>query len=59
MMLEVNEMGLPEQGPAADAPEEAQVLTVEESCGRLSQYLRDILRDAERARLDVDRLSEP
>ncbi len=64
MEREVNEMSLPEQEPAANIPWEeepqgVQNLTVEESCGRLCQYLQDILRDADGAQLDVDRLSEP
>ena len=36
-----------------------EVLTTEESCRELARYLKDILRDAGRARLDTGRLSEP
>lgn len=57
MELEINEMN--QQPRTAPAAPEVQCLGVEESCGRLGQYVQDILRDAQGARLDVERLSEP
>lgn len=54
MALEQNGTGLPAQESA-----ERPVFTTEESCREMTGYLRDILRDAGRARLDVDRLGGP
>lgn len=59
MDQEIKEVNLPEQSPAPQPPEDAQPLSVEESCLLLSKYLEDILRDASQARLDMSRLSQP
>lgn len=53
MDQEIKEVNLPEQSPAPQPPEDAQPLSVEESCLLLSTYLEDILRDASQARLDM------
>lgn len=63
MDLEKNDNTLPEQSPAEqtgeERPQDGGILSVEESCGQLTRYLEDILRDAPHARLDAARLAEP
>lgn len=63
MELEVNENGLPEQDAAAQSPADgqqaAQILTVEESCRCLTQYLEHIVSGEPQEDLDVGRLCEP
>ena len=63
MEQEKNGNKLPERSPAvqpaAGNPQDGGPLSVEESCGRLTRYLEDILTDVSRARLETAGLAEP